>query len=206
MRILIGCEYSNVVAGQFRLLGHDVTSCDYLPNDVTQLNHYQGNIFDLFIFHWDMLIVFPPCTHLSLSGGRWFEKKRIDGRQQAGIDFFIRLTKTGIRKVCIENPIGIMSSHYRKPDQIVNPFDFGDPARKPTCFWLSGLPKLQATNLGDAPLFGEMLNRGEFCVSKSGQTIPSWYNNLPSLDRGKKRSLFFTGMAQAMAHQWGTRY
>lgn len=203
MKILIACEYSNTVAKEFRLLGHDVTSCDLLPNDECQDNHYQGDVFDIINNGWDMMISFPPCTHLAMSGAKHFEKKRQDGRQQEGIDFFMAFTKTDIPKVCIENPIGIMSTIYRKPDQIINPYDFGDAARKPTCLWLKGLPKLQATNLGDAPLFGEMLDRGKFHTTKSGKVLPKWYNLPPSEDRGKKRSKLFPGIGKAMAEQWG---
>jgi site-specific DNA-cytosine methylase len=202
MKILIACEYSGTVRDAFAAIGHDVISCDLLPSEKPG-KHYQGDVFDIINDGFDMMIAFPPCTHLAMSGAKHFEKKRQDGRQQLGIDFFMLFTKTKIPKVCIENPIGIMSTNYRKPYQIINPYDFGDAARKPTCLWLNGLPKLQSTNLGDAPLFGEALDRGEFHTTKSGKVLPAWYNLPPSPDRGKKRSKFFQGIANAMANQWG---
>lgn len=150
---------------------------------------------------WDGMVAFPPCTHLAMSGAKHFEQKRKDGRQQGAIDFFMAFTKTNIPMWAIENPIGIMSTVFRKPDQIVNPYDFGDAARKPTCLWLKGFPPLKATTM-DAPLFGQSIDKGEFHVTKSGKKLPKWYNLPPSADRGKLRSKIFPGIARAMATQW----
>lgn len=157
-----------------------------------------------FGFKYSMMIAFPECTHLALSGAKHFEQKIKDGRQQAAIDFFMRLVNADIERIAIENPKGIMSTKYRKPDQIINPFDFGDPAQKPTCLWLKNLPKLRATNLGDAPLFGERLGKGEFHKTSGGNVLPKWYNLPPSKDRAKIRSRTFPGIAKAMAEQWGS--
>ena len=204
MKILIACEESQSVCVEFRKLGHEAYSCDI---DATSGKHpewhIQGDVMQQLNMGWDMMIAFPPCTHLAMSGAKHFAKKRQDGRQQQAIDFFMSLANSDIPKICIENPIGIMSTVYRKPDQIVNPYDFDDPARKPTCLWLKGLPKLRATNLGDAPLFDHFLDRGEFHITKSGKRLPKWYNLPPSKDRGKIRSKTFPGIAKAMAEQWG---
>ena len=139
------------------------------------------------------MIAHPPCDHLASSGARWFEEKRKDGRQQAGIDFFMKLVEADVPRICVENPIGIMSSVYRKPDQIVHPFHFGDSARKSTCLWLKELPLLVPTNIVD---------EGEIHVTKSGRRLPKWYNIPPIEGRAKIRSKFFEGMANAMAQQW----
>lgn len=154
-------------------------------------------------FAWDAMIAFPPCTHLAKSGARWFKKKKKAGLQKKAIDFFMSLVMADIQFIAIENPIGVMSTEYRKPDQIVNPYDFGDPAQKPTCLWLKNLPKLAATNLGDAPLFGEKLCKGDFHTTSGGKTLPKWYNLPPGPDRSKIRSKTFPGIANAMAIQWG---
>lgn len=154
-------------------------------------------------FAWDAMIAFPPCTHLAKSGARWFREKRKHGIQKKAVDFFMSLVNAEIQFIAIENPIGVMSTKYRKPDQIINPYDFGDAAQKPTCLWLKNLPKLSATNLGDAPLFGEKLDRGDFHTTAGGKTLPKWYNLPPGPDRAKIRSKTFPGIAKAMAAQWG---
>lgn len=203
MRILIACEESQEVCKRFRNKGHEAFSCDVQDCSGGYPEwHIKGDVIEQLNKGWDMMIAFPPCTHLAASGARHFEAKRKDGRQQEGMNFFMQMINAPIEKIAVENPIGIMSNVYRKPDQIINPYDFGDAARKPTCLWLKGLPKLRATNLGDAPLFGEMLDRGEFHTTKSGKVMPKWYNLPPSADRGKKRSKTFPGIAQAMADQW----
>ena len=140
-----------------------------------------------------MAIFQPECTHLAASGAKHFEKKRADGRQQAAIEFFMKLVNAPIPKIAIENPVGIMSSVYRKPDQIVQPFWFGDEARKSTCLWLKNLPLLKPTN---------MVSEGEKHTTKSGKVLPKWYNLPPSPDRWKKRSLTFPGFAKALAEQY----
>lgn len=203
MRVLIACEESQSVCIAFRERGHEAYSCDIID---CSGGHPEWHIKDDVLNHlndgYDLMIAFPPCTDLAMSGAKHFEKKRSDGRQQKSIDFFLRFTKTNIPRWAIENPIGIMSTAYRKPDIIVNPYDFGDPAQKPTCFWLHGLPKLKATEM-DAPLFGMSLNKGDFHTTKSGKVLPKWYNLPPSENRAKLRSKTFPGIARAMAEQWG---
>jgi hypothetical protein len=230
MRILIACEESQAVTIQFRKLGFEAYSCDILDQSGGHPEwHFKGNILDILngmfkckcgylfeygcgkygccstakLIEWDCMVAFPPCTDLAMSGAKHFEQKRIDGRQQKSIEFFMQLVNAPIPFIAIENPIGVMSSFYRKPDQIINPFDFGDPAKKPTCLWLKNLPKLKSTNFGDAPLFGETLDKGEFHTTKGGKTLPKWYNLPPSENRAKIRSKTFPGIAKAMANQWG---
>lgn len=161
-------------------------------------------------FEWDMMVAFPPCDHLAVSGSAHFEKKRKDGRQQKAIEFFLSLTNTPIKKWAIENPIGIMSSEYRKPDTIIHPYHFGDAYSKTTCLWLKGLPKLKATNY-DAPLFGMTIDKGDFFewTDKNGNKKRQNRHNANNLmfdntgERKKQRSKTFIGIAKAMAEQWG---
>jgi hypothetical protein len=162
-------------------------SCDILPTD-TPGKHYQGDVRDILYDKWDMIIAFPPCTHLAVSGAKHFAAKRADGRQQEGIDFFNLFVNVDCPKVAIENPIGIMSSLWRKPDQIIQPWMFGDEYSKSTCLWLKGLPKLEPTDL---------VGKGEFVVH-GGKRIAKWYSN-----REINRSKTFNGIANAMAAQWG---
>jgi hypothetical protein len=185
MKILVACEMSGVVRTAFESMGHNAVSCDILPTEIPG-PHYQGDVFDIIAEGWDMMIAFPPCTHLAVSGAAWFAEKRKDGRQAEGISFFMRLaTYPGITKICIENPVGIMSTHFRKPDQIIQPWQFGHGETKATCFWLKGLQKLQPTNIVDGR--EQRLHR-----------LP------PSKDRVKIRSMTFCGVARAMAEQWGS--
>lgn len=141
-----------------------------------------------------MIIAFPPCTDLAVSGAKHFAKKRADGRQQASIDFFMMIANAKCSKIAIENPVGIMSTEWRKPDQIIQPYMFGEPFTKTTCLWLRGLPMLKATLIVD---------KGERHITKSGKSIPAWYNLPPSENRSKIRSKTFNGIAKAMAEQWG---
>ena len=204
MKILIACEESQSVTLEFRKLGFEAYSCDIIDESGGYPEwHLKGDVFEFLNNDWDCMIAFPPCTDLAMSGAKHFEQKRKDGRQQKSIDFFLGLSNAPIKHIAIENPIGVMSTYYRKPDQIVNPFDFGDPARKPTCLWLKNLPKLKSTNLGDAPLFNSSLDMGEFHTTKSGKVLPKWYNLPPSENRAKIRSKTFPGIAEAMAKQWG---
>ena len=193
MRVLVACEYSGAVRDAFIKLGHDAVSCDLLPTDVPG-PHHQGSVLDILDDGWDMMIAFPPCTHLAVSGARWFAAKRADGRQQQGIDFFMALANANIPKIAIENPVGIMSTEWRKPDQIVQPWQYGHEATKTTCLWLKGLPELTPTNV-----VGKVARH----VTKSGRSLPEWYNLPPSEDRWKIRSKTFQGIADAMADQWG---
>lgn len=189
LKILVACEYSGRVSQAFRDKGHHAISCDLRPNELTGNQfHYQGNVFDILDTDWDMLIAFPPCTHLASSGARWFPEKIADGRQQEAISFFMKLADCGVPKIAIENPIGIMSKVYRKPDQIIQPWMFGDPYTKSTCLWLKNLPKLEPTNIVD---------KGKIVVH-GGRRIPEWYSN-----RQIARDMTFQGIANAMAEQWG---
>lgn len=192
MRVLVACEFSGVVREAFIAIGHEAMSCDLLDTEIPG-PHYKGDVFDIIDKGWDMMIAHPPCTDLAVSGAAWFKAKQADGRQQRSIEFFERFTKTGIEKVCIENPIGIMSRLYRKPDQIIQPHMFGHPESKATCLWLKGLDILLPTNILTLPESGRWTNQ-----TKSGQ------NKLPpSLDRWKLRSVTYKGIAEAMAQQWG---
>ena len=203
MRVLVACEESQAVTKELRRLGHEAYSCDVQECSGGHPEwHLQQDVIPLLAEPWDMIIAFPPCTDLAVSGARHFAKKRADGRQQRSIEFFMRFANVDCPKVAIENPIGIMSSHYRKPDQIIQPYQFGDHARKSTCLWLKGLPKLIPTNIVDP---GEIV-RGGFSVGASlnyardenGKIIP-W--NDPRT--AKIRSKTFPGIARAMAEQWG---
>jgi hypothetical protein len=195
MKVLVACEYSGTVRDAFIAQGHEAMSCDLLPTDVPG-PHYQGDVFDIIEDGWDMLVGFPPCTHLANSGAKWFAQKQASGEQQEGIDFFMSLINAPIKRIAIENPVGIMSSLYRKPDQIIQPYYFGDEATKTTCLWLKGLPKLYPT---------KMVGRGERDVFASGKSLPKWLNLAPSEDRWKIRSKTFDGIALAMADQWGSK-
>ena len=202
MRVLVACEESQAVTKELRRLGHEAYSCDIQECSGGHPEwHLQQDVIPLLAEPWNMIIAFPPCTDLAVSGARHFAKKRADGRQQRSIEFFMQFANVDCPKVAIENPIGIMSSHYRKPDQIIQPYQFGDHARKSTCLWLKGLPKLIPTNIVDP---GEIV-RGGFSVGASlnyardenGKIIP-W--NDPRT--AKIRSKTFPGIARAMAEQW----
>lgn len=196
MRVLVACEYSGVVREAFRELGYDAWSCDLLPADDSSPYHYQGDAFDIVGHGWDLMIAHPPCTHIAVSGGRHFEQKRKDGRQQEGIDLFMRFINAPISRVAIENPVSIMSTKFRKPDQYVQPYEFGDATSKKTCLWLKGLPKLVPTNIV-VP---------EKIINSKGKVYDKWWYetcSLPLSVRGKVRSKTFQGIANAMAQQWG---
>lgn len=193
MRVLLACEESQAVCIEFRKLGHEAYSCDLLPCSGGHPEwHRQEDVLEVLKEKWDLVVAFPPCTHLAVSGARHFEEKRRDGRQQAGVEFFIEFTRLEC-PWAIENPIGIMSKLYRKPDQIIQPWQFGDEAQKSTCLWLNRLPKLVAT---------EIVGRGEFHVTKGGNKLPKWYNLPPSENRNNLRSKTFLGIARAIASQW----
>jgi hypothetical protein len=205
-RILIACEESDEVRSRFEALGFDAWSCDLQPNRNPKAKHYQGNVFDIINENWDAMIAFPPCTHLAVSGAAWFEQKRKDGRQQEGIDFFLQIANVPIKKIAIENPIGIMSKIFRKPNQIIQPYYFGDEAQKTTCLWLKNLPPLYhnaKANLFDNDV--THVGKGEFITHKSGKTKPKWFADafkLSPKERSKERSKTFLGIAEAMANQW----
>lgn len=184
MRILVACEFSGVVREAFRAKGHHAWSCDLLPADDFSPHHIQDDIFNLYLDErdWDLMIAHPPCTHLASSGARWFKDKIEE--QKHSIHFFMRLIRCGIPRIAVENPVGIMSTHYRKPDQIIQPWQFGHGETKATCLWLKNLPKLIPTNIVDGR---------EARIHK----MP------PSKDRWKLRSITYQGIAAAMSEQWG---
>ena len=197
MKILVACEESQAVTKRLRALGHEAYSCDIQECSGGHPEwHIFGDVVPELEKHWDMIIAFPPCTDLAVSGAAWFEQKRKDGRQQASIDFFMLFANANCERIAIENPVGIMSSQWRKPDQIIQPYWFGDEAQKTTCLWLKGLPKLEPT---------KMVGKGEFITHKSGKTKPKWFADafkLSPSERRKVRSKTFDGIAQAMAEQW----
>lgn len=203
MKILVACEESQAVTKELRKLGHQAFSCDILSCSGGHPEwHIQGDVIEQLDKGWDMLIAFPPCTHLAVSGARHFAKKIADGRQQQGIDFFMKMVNAPIPKKAIENPIGIMSTKYRKPNQIIQPWQYGDKAQKSTCLWLEGLPNLIPTNI---------VEKGEFVefVSKKGvkKRQPKWYFDAlkkakTPQERSTLRSKTFPGIAKAMATQW----
>ena len=232
MNILVACEESQVVTGQLRKLGHNAFSCDIIDHSGTHNEwHIKQDVLPLLNGNcefktvngdnhkiegkWDMIIAFPPCTHLAVSGARHFEKKREDGRQREGIEFFCKFLNADCDKIAIENPIGIMSGDYikqwfpdlaekynlpRKQSQIIHPWQFGDKFEKSTCLWLKGLSNLEPTNI---------VEKGEFIefISKKGvkKRQPKWYAdalNLSAEERAKLRSRTFDGIAKAMAEQF----
>ena len=191
MKVLVACEYSGTVRDAFIKRGHDAISCDILPTDSLG-PHYQGDVRDILNDGWDIMIAHPPCTHLAVSGAAWFAEKRADGRQQTGIDFFMEMINANIPKICVENPVCIMSSVYRKPDQIIQPYMFGHPESKKTCLWLKNLSKLTPTK--DVKSDYDLLPKNQ---RERIHYLP------PSEDRWKLRSLTYPGIAEAMAVQWG---
>lgn len=201
MRILVACEESQAVTKELRRLGHEAYSCDIQECSGGHPEwHLQQDVIPLLSEKWDMIIAFPPCTDLAVSGARYFAKKRADGRQQRSIEFFMQFVNADCPKVAIENPIGIMSSHYRKPDQIIQPYQFGDQARKATCLWLKGLPKLTPTNIVDP---GEILNGGySVGAHADGRGADGKWLRYNDPEVAKLRSKTFPGIARAMAEQW----
>jgi len=204
MKLLVACEESQVVTKAFRDMGHEAYSCDILPCSGGHPEwHTEGDVVPLLKEKWDMVLAFPPCTHLAVSGAAHFAQKRADGRQQEGIDFFMMFAKLDhVPKVAIENPIGIMSKLWRKPNQIIQPYDFGEDASKRTCLWLKGLPLLVPTNRV----------QGRMVKTPSGKIVERWANQCdnyghdktsPSPNRSTIRSKTYEGIARAMALQWG---
>ncbi len=184
-KILIACEESQVVTKEFRKLKHEAYSCDLEPCSGGHPKwHLQQDVSLLLSQDWDLIIAFPPCTDLAVSGARWFKQKIANGRQQKSIEFFMMFAMTPCSKVAIENPIGIMSTKWRKPDQIIQPWQFGHGETKATCLWLKELPLLKPTNI----------------VNGREQRI---WKMPPSKDRAKLRSKTFIGIAKAMSEQWG---
>ena len=220
MRILVACEESQRVTSELRNLGHEAYSCDIQPCSGGHKEwHIQQNVLPLLDGHcsfrtmdglahtidtkWDLIIAHPPCTYLTVTGNRWFNeerygdkaRKRKQDRDEA-IQFFMAFANADCERIAIENPVGVMSTHFRKPDQTVHPYMFGDPERKATCFWLKGLPLLQPTNVVEPVVIQFKNGKG---------TDSPWHLNtisLPPAERSKARSKTFPGMAKAMAEQW----
>lgn len=190
MKVAVLCEFSGRVRDAFTAAGHEAMSCDLLPSK-TPGTHFIGDCRDLDLSGYDLVIAHPPCTHLACSGNRHKAAKKADGRWQEAVDFFMWFTKLE-NPWAIENPVGDMSRVYRKPDQITQPWQFGDPYQKTTCLWLNRLPKLIPTKIVD---------RGEFVTFPSGKKMPKWYSNLSG--NPSARSETFPGIAKAMAQQWG---
>ncbi len=181
MKILIACEFSGIVREAFNARGFDATSCDLLPTEILG-KHYQGDVFDIIHNGFDLMIAHPPCTHLAVSGARWFKDKLKE--QQEALEFVRKLLSAPIKHIALENPISIISSKIRKPDQIIQPWQFGHGETKATCLWLKNLPVLKPTNI------------------VTGRD-PKIHKMPPSPDRWKLRSLTYQGIADAMAEQWG---
>jgi len=181
MKVLVACEYSGTVRDAFIAAGHEALSCDLLPTDIPG-PHYQGDVRDVLNDGWDLMIAHPPCTHLAVSGARWFKDKQAE--QAEALDFVRLLLDAPIDRIALENPVSVISSRIRKPDQIIQPWQFGHGETKATCLWLKGLPKLTPTDIVDGR---------EARVHK----LP------PSADRWKIRSTTYKGIADAMAQQWG---
>lgn len=181
MRILAACEFSGRVRDAFIALGHDAMSCDLLASD-TPGPHHQGNVFDIIEEPWDLVVAFPPCTHLASSGARWWCDKA--QAQAEAVDFVKELWRRGPAKMAIENPVGRLSTAWQKPSQIIQPWQFGHGETKTTCLWTRGLPPLQATNIVDGR---------RNTVHWAGESKNRW----------KMRSLTYLGIAEAMASQWG---
>ena len=181
-RVLVACEYSGAVRDAFAARGWDAWSCDLLPSE-TPGNHHQGDVRDILDNGWDILVAHPPCTHLAVSGARWFPAKRASGEQQAALDFVRLLLAAPVPHIALENPVSIISSQIRKPDQVIQPWQFGHGEVKATCLWLKNLPKLTPTRIVEGR---------EARVHK----MP------PGPDRWKERSRTLHGIAQAFADQW----
>tara|TARA_R100000081_G_scaffold53278_1_gene25856 strand:+ start:261 stop:905 length:645 start_codon:yes stop_codon:yes gene_type:complete len=214
MKVLVACEYSGIVRDAFINKGHEAISCDLLPSESNLGKHYKGDVKDILDDGWDMMIAHPPCTYLAVSGARWFyhpEDKHLPYEerrphplhpnrkqlQEEALDFIKLLMKAPIEKIAIENPVGVISTKIRKPEQIIQPYMFGHSESKKTCLWLKNLQPLQPTNI---------VEEEERVVYASGKSMPRWYADaykLPPEERWKVRSATFPGIAKAMAEQWG---
>ena len=213
LKVLIGCEQSGTVREAFKALGHDAWSCDILPTDIPG-KHFQCDIFEVLDQKWDLMIAHPSCVYLTVTGNKWFyhpedsalptsERRphpkfpnRWQDRAEA-IDFFMRLMNADIPQIALENPIGVMSSVYRKPDQVIQPWQYGHETTKSTCLWLKNLPLLKPTNI---------VSKGEIVTYQSGKTMSKWYSDTAKLkpaERSKARSKTFQGIADALAMQYG---
>lgn len=179
--MLVACEYSGRVRDAFRVAGHEAVSCDLLPTEVDG-PHHQGDVLDILGDGWDLMVAHPPCTHLAVSGARWFKDKAVE--QAEALAFVKLLLDAPVPRIALENPVSIISSKIRKPDQIIQPWQFGHGETKATCLWLKNLPPLLPTKIVDG-------------------RVPRVHRMPPGPDRWKERSRTFTGIAEAMANQWG---
>lgn len=217
MNILIACEESQAITIEMRALGHRCFSCDIIECSGGHPEwHIQGDCIPLLngnctfvtadgVEHsidgkWDLIIGHPPCTYLTVTGNRWFNIEKYGEKaiqrhkdREAAIEFFMKIANADCDKIAIENPVGVMSTSWRRPDQIIQPYHFGDPFEKKTCLWLKGLPPLQHTNVVEPPPRQQL---------KSGKSLPEWYSNAPKAERARLRSKTFPGIAKAIAEQW----
>jgi len=205
MKILVACEESQAVTIELRKLGHEAYSCDIIECSGGHPEwHIIGDVIPLLKQKWDMIIAFPPCTHLCVSGARHFKQKIADGRQQQGIDFFMLFANADCEKIAIENPIGIMSNNWRKPDQIIQPYQFGDKFQKSTCIWLKGLHNLVPTDIVEKGEFVEWVDKKTHKKKRQSKWFFDALKNAKTAqERSCLRSKTFPGIAKAMATQWG---
>lgn len=191
MRILVACEFSGIVRDAFRAHGHDAVSCDVLPTESPGPHICGDALKAIHQGHWDLMIAHPPCTYLAVSGARWFKDRQAE--QAEALVFVQALLDAPIEMIVLENPISVISTRIRKPDQIVQPWQFGHRTTKATCLWLKGLPLLRPTSI---------VSKGERRFYASGKSSPLWQANTGG-GCGKRRSVTFSGLAEAMASQWG---
>ena len=195
MKVLVACEYSGIVRDAFTAKGHDAWSCDILPTE-SEGNHIQDDILKHLDNNWDLMIAHPPCTHLAVSGARWFSSgHKPISLQLESLEFVKKLMNAPINKIAVENPVSVISTKIKKPTQIIQPFHYGHKVRKTTCLWLKNLPQLIPTNIVEPEM-----------ITKNGYTMSKFHYDtfrLPSSIRGKVRSRFYEGIAEAMADQWG---
>ena len=195
MKVLVACEYSGIVRDAFVAKGHDAWSCDILPTE-SPGNHFEGDVLEHLDKGWDLMIAHPPCTHLAVSGARWFtEGKKPWSLQEDALDFVRKLLDAPIDKIALENPVSVISTKIRKPNQIIQPYQFGHDVSKKTCLWLKNLPNLKPTKI----VKPDIIEKDGYKMSRH-----HWETfKLPSKIRGKVRSRFYEGIAEAMADQWG---
>ena len=202
MKILVACEESQAVTIELRKLGHEAFSADIIDCSGGHPEwHIKGDVLEILNNGWDMIIAFPPCTHLSGAGAPSWKQKQADGRQQAAIDFVYKIRDADCDLIAIENPTGKLNSFWRKPDQIINPFQFGDPFKKRTCLWLKGLDKLKDTNLVE-PEYHYTSNSTQGGLLKDGTRRKSKLPIFKAWDSAKDRSKTLPGIAKAMAMKW----
>jgi len=201
MKVLVACEYSGAVRDEFIKRGHDAYSCDILPCESNLDNahhyHFRQDVLEVLNQDWDLMIAHPPCTHLAVSGARWFtEGRKPWSLQEEALEFVQKLMDAPIKRICIENPVSVISSKIRKPEQIIQPYQFGHATMKTTCLWLKNLPKLKHTEVVEP----------EMVEMKNGKRMSKWHYEtwkLPKEQRSHVRSKTFEGIAVAMAEQWG---